>query len=307
MTAKKNEPAKTAEKGPAGKRPAKNKSRDGPSKAYENAAFINSRAGRPLRIISEHLEPEARLKDQGIADTIVFFGSSRIPSRSEARAALKKTRRKKRPSKIEIGRAERAVEMSHYYEDARELAYRLTKWSKGLAGRARDKDCAERRFVVCTGGGPGIMEAANRGASEAHGINIGFNIAIPEEQFQNPYITRELTFEFHYFFMRKFWFVYLAKAMVVFPGGFGTIDEFFEVLTLVQTKKVKKKMPVVLFGASFWDQVIDIEAMARFGTIGPEDLNLFFKTDDTDEAYAFITSELEREWLHLPGGRKELV
>ncbi len=302
MTERKNKSAKKVKKNPAEKT-----GRDGPLKAYENAAFINSQAGRPLRIVSEHLEPEARFEDQGISDTIVFFGSSRILPRFEARAALKKARGKKRPSKDEIGRAERAVEMSRYYEDARELAHRLTEWSKGLAGRARDRDCAERRFVVCTGGGPGIMEAANRGASEARGINIGLNIAIPEEQYQNPYITRELAFEFHYFFMRKFWFVYLAKAMVVFPGGFGTIDELFEVLTLVQTAKVKKKMPVVLFGASFWDQVIDIEAMVRFGTISPEDMNLFFKTDDIDEAYAFITSELEREWLHLPGGRKELV
>ncbi len=280
--------------------PAKKTGPDGPVKAFENAAFINSRAGRPLRIISEHLEPEARFEDQGISDTIVFFGSSRIPSRFDARAALKKARRKKRPSKDEIGRAERALEISRYYEDARELSRRLTEWSKGIAG-------AERRFVVCTGGGPGIMEAANRGASEARGINIGLNIAIPEEQFENPYITRELAFEFHYFFMRKFWFVYLAKALVVFPGGFGTLDEFFEVLTLVQTGKVKKKMPIVLFGTSFWDNVIDIEALARFGTIGPEDLKLFFKTDDPDEAYTFITSELERDWLHLPGGREELV
>ncbi len=302
MTASKNKKRRTAKKNPAAK-----KKRDGLLKAYEKADFINSRAGRPLRIISEHLEPEARFEDQGISDTIVFFGSSRVLSRSDARAALKKARRKKRPSKDEVGRAERAMEMSRYYEDARELAYRLTKWSKGLAGRAMDRDCAERRFVVCTGGGPGIMEAANRGASEAQGINIGLNIAIPEEQFENPYITRELAFEFHYFFMRKFWFVYLAKALVVFPGGFGTLDEFFEVLTLVQTEKVKKKMPVVLFGTSFWDNVIDIEALARFGTIGPEDLNLFFKTDDLDEAYAFITSELELDWLHLPGGRKELV
>ncbi len=290
MTNRKNKSGKAAKK----------TGRDGLLKAFESAAFINSRAGRPLRIISEHLEPEARFEDQGISDTIVFFGSSRILSSSDARAALKKARRKKRPSKAEVGRAERAVEMSRYYEDARELAYRLTKWSKGL-------DSAERRFVVCTGGGPGIMEAANRGASEARGINIGLNIAIPEEQFENPYITRELAFEFHYFFMRKFWFVYLAKALVVFPGGFGTLDEFFEVLTLVQTEKVKKKMPIVLFGTSFWDDVIDIEALARFGTIGPEDLNLFFKTDDLGEAYAFITSELERDWLHLPGGRKELV
>lgn len=282
------------------KKPAKNKSPGKPVKAFENAAFINSRAGRPLRIISEHLEPETRFEDLGISDTIVFFGSSRILSRFDARAALKKAQGKKRPSKAEVGRAARAVEMSRYYEDARELSRRLTEWSKGLGGD-------ERRFVVCTGGGPGIMEAANRGASEAHGINIGLNIAIPEEQFENPYITRELAFEFHYFFMRKFWFVYLAKALVVFPGGFGTLDEFFEVLTLVQTEKVKKKMPIVLFGASFWDNVIDIEALARFGTIDPEDLNLFFKTDDLDEAYAFITSELERDWLHLPGGRNELV
>jgi len=278
-----------------------------PKMAFENADFINSRAGRPLRIISEHLEPEDRFEREGIDDTIVFFGSSRFKPRLEAEAALKAAREEggdikkaARESGEEIAKAERDLEMSRYYEDARALAHRLTDWSKGL-------QAGKRRFVVCTGGGPGIMEAANRGASEAKGLNVGLNITIPEEQHDNPYITRELSFDFHYFFMRKFWFVYLAKALVIFPGGFGTLDELFEVLTLVQTKKVSKKMPVVLFGASFWDEVVDLEALVRFGTIDGDDLNLFFKTDDLDEAFRFITTELEHEWLDKPGGRKELA
>jgi len=187
-----------------------------------------------------------------------------------------------------------SLEMSKYYEATRELARRLTLWSKELEG-------GERRFVVCSGGGPGIMEAANRGASEAKGENIGLNISLPFEQNDNPYITRRLSFEFHYFFMRKFWFTYLAKAMVVMPGGFGTLDELFETLTLVQTGRVKKKMAIVLFGQDYWSKVLNLEALVEFGTISPTDLDLFILTDSVDEAFEYVTRELEHYALDQPG------
>jgi hypothetical protein len=175
--------------------------------------------------------------------------------------------------------------MSRYYEAARELARRFTEWSKQL------KD-EERRFVVCTGGGPGIMEAANRGASEAKGMNVGLTISIPIEEFDNPYVTRELSFHFHYFFMRKFWFAYLAKAVIVFPGGFGTLDELFEILTLLQTRKIRKHLPVVLFGTSYWEEVLHFDALIRYRMINPEDLNLFHRTDSVDDAFAFLVHSL---------------
>ncbi len=184
--------------------------------------------------------------------------------------------------------------MSRYYEDARELAKRLTGWSKALEG-------TDRRFVVCTGGGPGIMEAANRGASEAKGLNVGLNISLPFEQIDNPYISRELNFEFHYFFMRKYWFTYLAKAVVVMPGGFGTLDELFELLTLVQTGKIRKRMPIVLFGSHYWSEVINVEALERYGTISAADLELFFRTDSVDEAVDYVTEQLASYALDKPG------
>jgi uncharacterized protein (TIGR00730 family) len=183
--------------------------------------------------------------------------------------------------------------MSHYYEDTPELARRLTLWSKGLSN-------TDRRFVVCSGGGPGIMEAANRGASEAKGENIGLNISLPFEQQDNPYITRRLAFEFHYFFMRKYWFTYLAKAMVIMPGGFGTLDEFMEVVTLVQTLKIKKRLPIVLFGTEYWDKVLHLEPMVEYGTISPEDVNLFYRTNSVDEAFDFVTRELQEHALKRP-------
>jgi uncharacterized protein (TIGR00730 family) len=192
--------------------------------------------------------------------------------------------------KGDLQRAEMRLKMSRYYEDTRELAARLTTWSKSLEG-------TDRRFVVCSGGGPGIMEAANRGASEAKGENIGLNISLPFEQVDNPYITRRLAFEFHYFFMRKYWFSYLAKAMVVMPGGFGTFDEFMEVVTLVQTLKIKKRMPIVLFGMDYWNEVIRFEPMVKYGTISPEDLNLFYRTDSVDDAFSFLVKELETHVL----------
>jgi hypothetical protein len=262
------------------------------AKAYENEAFMGSRHARPLRILAEYLHPEARFEGLRISDTIVFFGSSRLRSRDDAAAILSAARQ----NGGDVRGAELMVEMSRYYEDCRELARRLTEWSKGLEEK-------RRRFVVCTGGGPGIMEAANRGASEAKGLNVGLTISIPNEQRGNNYITRNLAFEFHYFFMRKFWFVYLAKALIIFPGGFGTLDEFFEVMTLVQTRKLKKRLPIVLFGTTFWDEVLNLEALVRYGTINAEDLLLFHKTESVDDAFEFITRELTEKALSLPGGR----
>ena len=255
-------------------------------KAYRNMEFINSAEARALRILAEYMEPESRFDEFKVRDTIVFFGSARILSRDAAQSLVDKAL----AGEGDLAKAEKKLWMSRYYEDTRELAARLTRWSKSLEG-------TDRRFVVCSGGGPGIMEAANRGASEAKGENIGLNISLPFEQQDNPYITRRLAFEFHYFFMRKFWFSYLAKAMVVMPGGFGTLDEFMEVVTLVQTLKIKKKLPIVLFGTEYWDKVLHMEPMVDFGTISPEDLNLFYRTDSVDEAYAYLVRELETHHL----------
>jgi len=233
-------------------------------KAYHNTEFINSRDARALRILAEYLEPRSRFQEHELEDTIVFFGSARTAPDSK------------------------------YYEAARQLAFRLTQWSKGLTA-------TERRFVVTTGGGPGIMEAANRGASEARGLTAGIGISIPVEQTDNPYITRGLSFHFHYFFMRKFWFAYLAKAMIAFPGGFGTLDELFEALTLVQTKKMKKPMPIVLFGTGYWNEVVNFDALVRHGTISAEDLSLFHRTDSVDDAYEWLVRELTAHALGNPG------
>jgi uncharacterized protein (TIGR00730 family) len=258
-------------------------------KAYKNESFLTSPDARALRILAEYLEPQSRFAELRVRDTIVFFGSARILSRERAEAELELARQ----GEGDLTRAEMRLKMSRYYEDTRELAHRLTLWSKGLAS-------PERRFVVCSGGGPGIMEAANRGASEAKGENIGLNISLPFEQVDNPYITKRLAFEFHYFFMRKYWFTYLAKAMVIMPGGFGTFDEFMEVVTLVQTLKIKKKLPIVLYGTEYWDEVIDLEPMVRYGTISAEDVNLFFHTNSVDDAFNFITKELEAHALKKP-------
>jgi uncharacterized protein (TIGR00730 family) len=258
-------------------------------KAYKNQTFLNSPDARILRIMSEYLEPESRFRELRIKDTIVFFGSARIPSREEAEAEVAAAER----GQGDPSAARMRLSMSRYYEDARLLARRLTEWSKSLEG-------TDRRFVICSGGGPGIMEAANRGASEAKGENIGLNISLPFEQSNNRYITRRLSFEFHYFFMRKFWFSYLAKAMVVFPGGFGTFDEFMEVVTLCQTFKIKKRLPIVLYGLDYWKKVMDFEPMISFGTISREDLDLFLRTDSIDEAFDYIVRELEQHALKKP-------
>jgi len=269
----------------------RNKRRQIP-KAYRNRAFLNGPDARALRILGEYLEPKSRFERYHVDDTIVFMGSARIASREAAEAQLARAE----AGDGDVAAAGKALAMSDYYEAARELARRLTVWSKSLGE-------AERRFVVCTGGGPGIMEAANRGAAEARGINVGLTISIPAEEFGNDYVTHQLAFHFHYFFMRKFWFTYLAKAVIVFPGGFGTLDELFELLTLVQTGKVRKRMPIVLFGSDYWDEIIDFEALVRHGTISAKDLDLVHRTESVDEAYDFVTRELREYALPIPGAR----
>ncbi len=258
-------------------------------KFYDNPEIIHSPSGRMLRIMSEYLGPQELFQKNKIQDTVVFFGSARTQPKNIVEQAIK-TAKENGNSVEKLENLERDLRMSRYYEDARELAYKMTNWSKKLKqGR--------RRFIVSTGGGPGIMEAANRGAAEAKGLSIGLNISLPFEQSGNPYISRELEMEFHYFFMRKYWFVYLAKALIAFPGGFGTFDELFETLTLIQTKKISKHMPIVLFGAAFWDKVIDLEALSDFGTINREDLDLCYRTDTVDDAFNYLTKQLTEHYL----------
>ncbi|MDH5187623.1 MAG: LOG family protein [Rhodospirillaceae bacterium] len=278
-------------KNPKQKLPQNLSDDDWPVKAYRNQNFIMSREGRALRILSEFIEPEARFEQEMVSDTVVFFGSARISPRDVAQQELDSATK----HGGDIERAKTNLDMSVYYEDARELSMRLTRWSKELKGKSR-------RFVVCTGGGPGIMEAANRGASEAKGLSIGLNISLPHEQSGNPYISRELAFKFHYFFMRKFWFAYLAKAIIVFPGGFGTIDEFFELMTLISTRKMGKKLPIVLYGSEYWNSIMNLDAMVKFGTISPADLDLFYRADSVDAAFDYITSVLAEHHIKEPGG-----
>jgi len=231
--------------------------------AYRNLSFLDTPDARSLRILSEYLYPLSHFRQQKIHDTIVFFGSART---------------------LEMG------PLGRYYKDARSLAKRITQWSDGL-------DASGRRFVVCTGGGPGIMEAANRGAQDAGGKTIGLNIGLPFEQRPNPFITPELCFEFHYFFMRKFWFAYLAKALVVFPGGFGTLDELTEILTLAQTQKLEKKMTVILYGTTFWKEILNFDALVRHGMIAAQDLDLFSFADDVETAFSLLEAGLTKHYI----------
>jgi uncharacterized protein (TIGR00730 family) len=259
--------------------------------AYENPKFLNGPDGRPLRILSEYSEPLTRFRRERIQDTIVFFGSARWHSRSSAQEHLQLLQKpgSAEPAppeeQLRLKMAHADVEMARYYEDARRLAYLLGDWSKDLGGK-------RHRFVVTTGGGPGIMEAANLGAHEAGAKTIGLNIRLPFEQMPNPYITPELNFEFHYFFMRKLWFAYLAKALVIFPGGFGTFDELFEILTLAQTEKMAKKILVVIYGTEYWKKVINFQAFVDAGAISPQDLNLFRMCDDPQEAFEYLRDGL---------------
>jgi uncharacterized protein (TIGR00730 family) len=262
--------------------------------AYQNEPFLNSPDGRILRILSEYSEPLSRFRREQIQDTVVFFGSARFHSRADAEDRLKEIQNLTSPQDHgeELARARAAVKMARYYEDARRLAYMLTDWSIKIPAR-------RRRFVVTTGGGPGIMEAANRGAKEAGGKTIGLNINLPFEQYPNPFITPSLNFEFHYFFMRKFWFAYLAKALVIFPGGFGTFDELFEILTLAQTDKLAKKILVVIYGSEYWKNLINFQAMIDAGTISAKDLDLFKIVDSPEEGFEVLRDGLTK--YHLGG------
>jgi uncharacterized protein (TIGR00730 family) len=256
--------------------------------AYMDPAFLESDEARPIRILAEYLEPLRRLKAQNIQDTVVFFGSARVHSRLHATRALEQLRKRSGRTKEHVAalkRSRKAVEWSRFYEDARELAHRLAEWSLSL-------ESSHHRFVVCSGGGPGIMEAANRGAHEAGGKSIGFNIRLPFEQGANRYITDGLHFEFHYFFMRKFWFAYLAKALVIFPGGFGTLDEMFEILTLSQTQKLSKQLGVFIYGREYWEEIIDLEPMAEWGAVRPQDLDLLKWVNTPEEAFEQLRAHL---------------
>ena len=258
--------------------------------AYLYPEFLESQEARPIRILSEYLEPLRRFKEQKIQDTVVFFGSARVDSRERAERALATLRARgvrdaAAPYQAELTKTRKAVEWARYYEEARELARLLTAWSVTLQSD-------NHRFVVTSGGGPGIMEAANRGAREAGGKTIGLNIRLPFEQGANPYITEGLHFEFHYFFMRKFWFAYLSKALVIFPGGFGTLDELFEILTLVQTDKLSKKIACILYGREYWDQVLDFKPMAEWGAIAEKDLDLLDYADTPSDAFEQLRTHL---------------
>ena len=254
-----------------------------PIKAYRNIEFLTSTDARTLRILSEYLEPEARFEKEGVDNTVVFFGSARVKPREEVGQSLSAAQNRGAPEEM-LRELQSQLKLSRYYEDARELANMLTVWSKSLGD-------GKEAFVVSSGGGPGIMEAANRGASEAGGRSVGLNISLPREVGSNPYITDELNLEFHYFFMRKLWFVQLACAIVIFPGGYGTLDELGEVLTLMQTAR-SRQMPTVVYGRKFWDEVLDFEALKRWGVISPEDLDLFNWADSPTEAFDYLQEGL---------------
>ncbi len=255
-----------------------------PIKAYRNIDFLTSPQARSLRIQAEYLEPEDRFARQGIQDIIAFFGSARTRCRADAENILQAARQRRVPA-AELARLEAQLEMSRYYEEARELARLLTLWALQNGGE-------RQTFALCSGGGPGIMEAANRGAHEAGGRSIGLNISLPREQEPNPYITEELNLEFHYFFMRKLWFVQLACAIVVFPGGYGTLDELAEVLTLIQTNR-SQPMPVILYGTQFWDEVLNLKALERWGMISPGDLDLLHRADTPQDAFDYLREHLK--------------
>jgi uncharacterized protein (TIGR00730 family) len=269
--------------------------------AYENEPFLSSPEGRILRMLAEYQEPLARFRREQIQDTVVFFGSARFQAKKQAAknlAAVENDHAGDPPAKLqaELKLAHANVDMARYYEDARKLAHMLTKWSITIPAR-------RHRFVVTTGGGPGIMEAANLGAHEAGGKSIGLNIQLPFEQYPNQYISPSLNFQFHYFFMRKFWFAYLAKGLVIFPGGFGTMDELFEILTLAQTDKLAKKILVIIYGSEYWNRIINFQAFVDAGSVSPGDLDLFKIVDSPEEAFEFLRDGLTK--YHLGGTPKK--
>jgi len=272
-----------------------------PYAPHEDMSFLQSTPARPLRILAEYLHPLVQLKKEGIADTIVMFGSARIGPRDVTQAKvtrLKKVNTKKLSAEKRKGHrqalreAKSALEMSRYYEEARELSKKITAWASSLGPRPR-------RFVICSGGGPGIMEAANRGAYEAGGKSIGLSIELPHEQFSNPYISPELSLNFHYFFMRKLWFAQVAKALVVFPGGFGTMDELWEMMTLLQTGKLPKNNLILIYGRRYWNEVLHLKAMERWGMISTDEFKLLKFADTVDEAFNVVRATLEKYHMEV--------
>jgi uncharacterized protein (TIGR00730 family) len=277
-------------------RQPKLKPQHAPKPPHEDLQFLESTPARPLRIMAEYLQPLMQLKKENIGDTIVIFGSARIESRETALARL--TRLKKRKvsklgakaggaHRLALSNAKSSLEMSRYYEEARQLSHKITSWASSLGPKPR-------RFVICSGGGPGIMEAANRGAYEAGGKSIGLSIELPHEQFSNAYISPELSLNFHYFFMRKLWFAQIAKALIVFPGGFGTMDELWEMMTLLQTGKLSKNNMILIYGRRYWEQVLNFRAMVRWGMINPEEYKLIQFADTVDEAFDKIRTGMEK-------------
>jgi uncharacterized protein (TIGR00730 family) len=277
------------------------KTQHAPKAPHEDPKFLASTPARPIRIISEYIHPLVQLKNQGIGDTIVMFGSARIESHETASARYTRLKKEKtsgwsaerlKKHRLQVREAKSALEMSAYYEQARQLSHKITTWALSLGPRPR-------RFVICSGGGPGIMEAANRGAYEAGGKSIGLSIELPHEQFANPYISPELSFNFHYFFMRKLWFAQIAKALIVFPGGFGTLDELWEMMTLSQTGKMPKHTLILIYGRKYWDEVLKLKNMVRWGTISQEDFDNLQYADSVDEAFDIIRMGLEKYHMQV--------
>src|SRR5215813_11423083 len=272
-----------------------------PQAPHEDMDFLQSTPARPLRILAEYLHPLVQLKKEGIADTIVMFGSARIGPRDVMQARVTRLKKrnaqrlsppKRKEHRIALQQAKSALEMSRYYEEARELSKRITAWASSLGPRPR-------RFVICSGGGPGIMEAANRGAYEAGGKSIGLSIELPHEQFSNPYISPELSLNFHYFFMRKLWFAQIAKALIVFPGGFGTMDELWEMMTLLQTGKLPKNNLILIYGRRYWDEVLHLKAMERWGMINPDEFKLLKFADTVEDAFNVVRATLEKYHMEV--------
>jgi uncharacterized protein (TIGR00730 family) len=274
-----------------------------PPKFYRDSEFMHSPDARSLRILSEYLGPLSYFHREKIKDTIVFFGSARAVPKSQAEEEYRgllnngKKAGKSDDHTSALKQAKIRLELATYYDEAVELSRLLTVWALSLGKKAR-------RFVICSGGGPGIMEAANRGAREAGGKTVGLNISLPFEQAPNPYISPELSFEFHYFFTRKYWFAYLAKALIVFPGGFGTLDELMEILTLIQTRKINKKMVVLLYGSKYWNELLNFDALVRWGTVDATDLKLFNFADSPKQAFQIVRSGLEEYYLNSDEGGK---
>jgi hypothetical protein len=260
---------------------SKKKQQGNPALFHEDPDFLKSALGRDIRVLSELMGPAHRFDKYGIKHTIAFFGSARTLSTKDVKKQIKLAEKDKK--RKELKKLKGLAKVARYYDECRELGRRLGEWSKGL----------DEKFALVTGGGPGIMEAGNRGAKDAKMPSIGLNIELPFEQSPNPYISKELNLNFNYFFIRKYWFLYQAKALVAFPGGYGTLDEFFETLTLIQTRKVNKPIPIVLYGKQFWEKVMNLDYLAETSMISPEDLDLMHVTDSVDDAFEYITKGIQ--------------